>query len=102
MLFLLYQRATPAPQRGKAEADSFTREMPRDSAGRFLDEVYFVQGASRVLDHDPTVLAGLDSVRIHLITGSRYQRGKLYVWGPYELEGQHYEATGEDELGPVF
>lgn len=102
LLFLLYQRATPAPRRGKAEADTFTREMPRDAAGRFLDEVWFAQGASRVLDHDPSALAGLDSVRVHLITGARYERGKLYAWGPYELEGRQYEAAGADDLGPFF
>jgi 1,4-alpha-glucan branching enzyme len=82
------------------EKDAHNRRMPRLAEYRFPRDVWFVEGANRVLVKDP-FSAQQERVRIHLVTARKYRGGKLYLWLPGG-QARQADALGEDEHGPYF
>lgn len=96
LLFGFNERGDPA----EWELSVHRRELPRDATGSFAPEIWSVQGAGRVLTHDPRIqLAG--AVRIHLISARRYRPSELFLWDS-RRGNRRVSQTGSDVDGPIF
>ena len=85
---------------GRSERHEHVRTLPRASGYCFPDDLWLVEGANRVLVHDPFEHE-LDWARIHLASASRYRHGQLYLWIPGQ-DGRFLPASGMGEQGPYF
>ena len=86
---------------GKFEKDAHQREVPRLESGQFPAAVWFAQDASRVVVQDPRVNTQ-NSLRVHLISQSRFRPGEMYLWYPVTGDHRRVAQTGMDDLGPIF
>jgi hypothetical protein len=97
--FMLFNYKDNQPD--QYESDAHKRILSRKADGKFVEAVWFVQGTSRVLDRDPE-LASIPTLRVHLISKSRYRPSELYLWNPEEEKGRRVNSVFDDHLGPVF
>ena len=97
MLFSFQENGTP----GDFESNAFQRELPRLPSGEFPESVWFASGASRVVLADPR-LATQATLRVHLISQSRYRPGEMFLWDPVTGSKRRASQSGLDALGPVF
>src|SRR5262245_23305725 len=63
------------------ESPEHRRTIPRLPDHRFPEEVWIVEGTSRVLLSGPAP-AGPETVTVHLITAQKYREGRLFLWLP--------------------
>ncbi|PKN63318.1 MAG: hypothetical protein CVU57_19725 [Deltaproteobacteria bacterium HGW-Deltaproteobacteria-15] len=82
------------------ESKEHAKTLPRTASYRFPPDLWFAEGATRVLAEDPFAVSR-QQVRIHLITAKKYRGGRLYLWTPGK-EAHTLEAAGVDETGPYF
>ncbi|MBE2215877.1 MAG: hypothetical protein IAE82_18535 [Opitutaceae bacterium] len=82
------------------EVDCFNRFLAPDEHGLLPDEVWFSEGACRVLTRDPNT-ASAATVRIHLISARRYRPCQIFLWCPGEV-GRRADMSGMDAAGPYF
>ena len=97
MLFSFQENGSP----GEFEIDAFQRELPRLPSGEFPNAAWFVGGASRVVLADPR-LTTQATLRVHLISQTRFRPGEMYLWDPVTGAGRRISQSGLDDLGPVF
>ena len=84
------------------EQDAHIKVVPRLAANALPPVVYLWHGAARAVATDPTAVA-LDSVRIHLITASKYKAARLYRWGAnLPADGDFLDQTGHTDEGPFW
>jgi 1,4-alpha-glucan branching enzyme len=77
------------------------RSLPRAARGDFAGELWFAEGASRVLTADPR-RASQRFVKLHLVSARRYRPSQAYLWLPGSGEGRRVDMVDEDALGPIF
>ena len=65
------------------------------------EEVWFGQGAQRVLTSDPLGRSAL-ALKVHLISQRRYRPSQLLLWDPVRKVERRVAQAGEDNLGPFF
>jgi 1,4-alpha-glucan branching enzyme len=97
MLFSFDDEGNP----GAFESDDHQRQLPRLTNGHFPDAVWFAQGAARVVLQDPQ-LHQQTSLRVHLISQSRFRPGQLYLWDPVTGAHRRCDQRDLDDLGPYF
>ena len=97
--FMLFSYKDDSP--GEFEDNAYQRELPRLADGSFPDAVWFADSASRVALKDPRVNKKT-SLRVHLISQSRFRSGEMYLWDPVSGLNRRVSQTGEDSLGPFF
>ncbi len=83
------------------ENDAHQRVLPRKTDSSFIEEIWFVQGADRVLDRDPKSASG-KTLKVHLISKSRYRPSEFYLWDPATGDGRRVNQMFDDHLGPYF
>lgn len=83
------------------EDGTFNRELPQLPSGEFPPDVWFVSGAPRITLTDPR-LRSEGSVRVHLISQTRFRPAEMYIWDPALGVARRESQTGEDALGPYF
>ncbi len=96
MLFNFDAHGNPASW----EPNDHQRTLPR-RAEEYAKEVWFAQGAARVLQHDPRALTH-SRVRVHLISKTRFRPSELFIWDGVAGTSRRIELDEMDELGPVF
>src|SRR5687768_8090889 len=98
--FMLFNRIVGPHRsvRDEYETSAHIRHLMTAPDGAFPDHVWFVQGSARVVRVDPAT-AEQNSVRIHLLTASRYRESELYIW---DLGGrsERLSQSGRDATGP--
>ena len=97
MLFSFNENGSP----GEFENDAFQRELPRAPSGQFPDAVWFASGHRRVVLADP-LLATQSTLRVHLISQTRFRPAEMYSWDPVSGVNRRISQSGLDALGPVF
>jgi 1,4-alpha-glucan branching enzyme len=96
MLFDFDARGNP----GKWETHE--RFMERPTNGVFPPEVWFTEGSSRVLYHDPRPVT-LNTLKVHLISQTRYRPSELFLWIPGTGWNRRVPMLANpDALGPIF
>ena len=97
MLFSFDDRGSP----DDFENNVFQRVLPQLSSGDFPPAVWFVSGASRVVTEDPRGHTE-SSLRVHLISQSRYRPGEMYLWDSVRGVSRRISQSGLDSWGPYF
>ncbi|MER2518994.1 hypothetical protein E4Q23_17130 [Candidatus Accumulibacter phosphatis] len=97
MLFSFDDRGSPED----FESDVFQRVLPQLHSGGFHPAVWFVSEASRVVTKDPRGKTE-SSLRVHLISQSRYRPGEMYLWDSVQGVSRRISQSGLDSLGPYF
>jgi 1,4-alpha-glucan branching enzyme len=97
--FMLFNYKDNRPD--QYEDPAHQRMLPRQADGSFAEAVWFAEGAGRVLDRAPDSAAS-PTLRVHLISKSRYRPSELYLWDPATGNGRRVDAVLDDQLGPVF
>ena len=84
------------------EQETHTKVLPRDAGNALPRVVYLFHGAARSVSADPTA-ASIESVRIHLITASKYRDAELFVWGADLSAGEpRQKRSGVTADGPFW
>ena len=86
---------------GNWESDAHQHRVPRMPDGRLAGEVWLFHGAARTVTEDP-LAAAQDSVRVHLVTASRYVNGSIFIWPATGGDGGLIPATGHDGANPYW
>ncbi len=82
------------------EQDFHRKNIPREANYTFPADIWFSEGASRVLTRNPFDAAE-DNLRIHLVTIDRYLDGRLMIWMP-DGGNRFVQRSGIEESGLVF
>lgn len=84
------------------EQETHIKLLPRGAGNALPPVVYVFHGAARTVAADPTA-ASIPSVRIHLITASKYLDGRLFLWGAdFPAEGRTLARSGVTADGPFW
>lgn len=62
--------------------EDLERVLPVKVGEDFPEQVWFVEGSSRVILQNPFSQPGKQRVKIHCITKQKYKDGKIYIWTP--------------------
>jgi hypothetical protein len=100
--FMLLNRRTEGGRdlQDRYENEAHIRRLTPVADGTLPSHVWFVQGSARVTDSDPEATTEWDSVRISLLTASRYLESDLYIWGGGADE--RLPPSGTDTTGPYW
>src|SRR5262245_20365185 len=84
------------------EQEAHIKLLPRTALNALPPTVYLFHGAARSLSDDPAASTQA-SVRIHLITASRYRDARLVLWGADMPGGGRWEnLSGRTAEGPFW
>jgi 1,4-alpha-glucan branching enzyme len=83
---------------GKREPSDVSRTLPRAAEYRFPDELWLMEGTSRVVAARPFDVAH-ERLRVHVVT--RKRGDELFVWQA-DASGRRVAASGHDDDGPFF
>ena len=100
--FMLLNRRTEGGRdlQDRYENEAHIRRLTPVTDGTLPSHVWFVQGSARVTDSDPEATSERDSVRISLLTASRYLESDLYILGGGADE--RLPPSGTDTTGPYW
>ena len=84
------------------EQETHIKVLPRGEGNALPAVVYLFHGAARSVATDPTA-ASTQSVRIHLITASKYRDAELFIWGAdVDAGGRRQKRSGLTNEGPFW
>jgi 1,4-alpha-glucan branching enzyme len=79
MKFIVFEWANNGGTPGKFEDAVFIRALPRVAGNAFPADVYLFERSSTIYLTDPRTVSA-PTVRIHLVTASKYRDGGIYIW----------------------